>query len=288
MELIKSGPLPENMQLYIIGDTHMGALNCSESSIRQLIDTISSEDDSYMVHLGDAIECILPNDKRFATCSVDWQRKCVTPEEQAEAVVRLFSPLKGRILAWLMGNHEYKLVNSANFARMMAMNLDAPYGSAVCKLHLQFAKRKPIKFMLAHGSGAFRSQAKDAIQREANVKAALKQKLHRLAGDCVGMFCGHGHHMIAVDPTVEKELYLTDDGKKIKQHYHVGADQSAAFIPPDSRWYGMTGSFLRLFSPPGSEAVGYGEIALYSPAEIGCLVAIIRKGKMVKLEKVVF
>jgi len=155
-------------------------------------------------------------------------------------------------------------------------------------LHLQFETKKAIKFFLAHGSGSLPKGAKDPIQREANRKAWLKRKLEDMSGDAIGMFVGHGHHILEVHPTVEKQLYMTDNGKDLKQNYRTGVDQSATYIPPESRYYGMCGSFLRLFSPPGSESVSYGEIAMYSPAEIGVLVAYIRGGKMVGLEKIVY
>lgn len=280
--------LPADCQIYLTSDYHFGSLNHSRSSLQGLIDTVASEDNSYLCNLGDSIECILPNDKRFSTAAVDWQSRLVTPEAQAKAVVEAFKPIADRVLVWMMGNHEHKVVNTCNLARYMADGLGVPYGSAACKLTMDFGNKKPIKFFLAHGSSTLRSNAKDNIQRLANMQAALKQKLERLAGDVIGMFVGHGHQLVAVDPTVEHQLYLTDNGKELKQHYRAGQDQSAQYIPPESRWYGMTGSFLRLFSPPGSESVGYGELALYAPSEIGCLVAIIRGGKMVGLEKVVY
>jgi hypothetical protein len=287
VELIKA-KVPEDCQIYLTSDYHYGALNASKSSLEDVVETVASEENSYLCNLGDSIECILPNDKRFATCALDWQDRLMTPEAQAEAITQTFAPIKDKILVWMLGNHEHKLINTINFARKIANNLNVPYGSAVCKLHLQFETYKPIKFFLAHGSRTLTSNAKDDIQRTANMKAALKIKMQRMSADAIGMFCGHGHQLIAVDPTAEEQLYLTDNGKELKQHYRAGADQNAAYIPPESRWYGMTGSFLKLFSPPGSESVSYSEMALYAPSEIGCLVATIRGGKMVALEKLVY
>jgi hypothetical protein len=205
-----------------------------------------------------------------------------SPEAQAKQVVEMFTPIKERVLVWLMGNHEYTLSNISNFAKAIADGLESPYGSAACSLKMQFHGKKPIKFFLAT------SRAKDDIQREANKKAALKGRLAPMFGDCVGMFVGHGHDLIAVDPTAENNLFLSTENDTIKQNYRAAADQSANYIPPDSRWYGMAGSFLRLYSPPGSEAVSYGEMKMYSPLPIGCLVATIRGGKMVNLEKLAY
>ena len=61
-----------------------------------------------------------------------------------------------------------------------------------------------------------------------------------------------------------------------------------AYLHPDTRWYGMTGSFLKLYSPPGSKAVGYGEMRGYRPTEIGCLKATVKEGKLTHVEKLVY
>ena len=286
MELLKAS-LPESCQIYLTSDYHYGALNASKTSLHKIVADVARNKTSFLCNLGDSIECILPNDKRFSMAAMDFQGKLMTPEAQADAIVEEFYPIKNKILCWMMGNHEHKIVNTVNIARRIAKDLGVPYGSAVCKLHLTFQKQPTIKFFLAHGSSALTSNAKDDIQRMANIQASLKLKLQRLAGDCVGMFCGHGHQLITVNPTAESQLYLTDDGKQLHQHYRASAEQHASYIPPESRYYGMTGSFLRLFSPPGSESVSYGEMALYNPTEIGCLVAVIRRGQLVALEKVV-
>jgi len=104
MEIIKA-KVPEDCQIFIAGDFHYGGLNTSHSSLKQFISDVQSEDNNYMVCLGDAIEAILPSDKRWATCSVDWQNRILTPEDQMQAIVGDFKPIADRVLCWLMRNH---------------------------------------------------------------------------------------------------------------------------------------------------------------------------------------
>ena len=78
----------------------------------------------------------------------------------------------------------------------------------------------------------------------------------------------------------ESELYLYDAKGHIKQGY-TGWGQTDQFIHPDARWYGCSGSFLRLF---GKDISGYAEIFEMDPTEIGFLILKVRDKKIVALE----
>ena len=71
------------------------------------------------------------------------------------------------------------------------------------------------------------------------------------------------------------------------QQYRHHTDQAANYIPPEARWYGSSGSFLRLYSEPGSGGVGYGEVKGYPPAEMGWLELTIRNHQLVRVDRVV-
>lgn len=284
-ELSRSG----NGSIYIAGDFHYGALTCSRSSIRQMIDGIKRERNAQLCLVGDQIDAITPADKRWQSTSVDWKNMLITPEEQSKALVEDLSPLRGRIPTILTGNHEWKLMNTVNLSDQMAKALESFYGSTVCVVHFDWKGKPAFRFFLAHGSWTPCSQAKDVVQADANMRAMLKLKLQDQVGDCVGMFCGHGHRLLIQPPTAQNHLYITTtrDGS-VNQNYKVSPDQSADYLHPDARFYGMCGSFLKLYSPPGSKAVGYGEMKLYRPAEIGCLKAIIKHGQLVDVQKVIY
>jgi hypothetical protein len=284
-ELSRSG----NGEIYIAGDMHYGALTCSRSSIRQMIGDLSKKRNAQLCLVGDQIEAITPEDKRWQTTSVAWRDLLITPELQAQALVQDLKPMKGRIPALLTGNHEWKLMNIANFPDQMASALDSFYGSSACVVHFTWKGNTVFRFFLAHGSWTPASQAKDVVQADANMRAMLKLKLQDQVGDCVGMFCGHGHRLLIQPPTAQNHLYITTtrDGS-VNQNYKVSPDQSADYLHPDTRWYGMSGSFRKLYSPPGSKAVGYGEMKLYRPTEIGCLKAVIKAGRLEYVQKVVY
>ena len=283
VDLPKSG----NCSIYVAGDFHYGALNCSRSSIRQMIAGIRKGD--LLLLLGDLIEAITPDDKRWQTTSVAWQDKLFTPEEQAKAIIGDLKPLKGRIPVVLAGNHEWKLFNTVNLSDQIAQGLGAVYGGAACVVHFDFLGCPAFRFHVAHGGWTPCSNAKDVVQADANIRAALKQKLQDQVGDCIAHFIGHGHRLILQPPTAHHQLYITTNKTgEIHQNYKVVPAQNAEYLHPDTRYFGMCGSFLKLYSPPGSKAIGYAEMKGMKPNEIGCLKAVIKNGQLAYVEKVIF
>lgn len=288
MELIKK-QMPRDYVIIDSSDYHYGSANCARESIKEMIDKVATNKNYFLINKGDSIEAILPNDKRYANCSMDIKENLLTPQQQADAVIKDFSPIKNKILAWGFGNHEYKLLNTLDFGRYIAAQLGVPYGTYAYKFtSLDKNNNVMNKMFFTHGYGQLSSNAKDDIQRLANKKAALKNKLCKSGfGDCIYMSMGHTHQLMVVDPTVEDKLFLTDNGDQIKQHYHVISEQNVSYIPPDSRWYGCSGSFLKLYSTPGSFAISYAEVAGYEPSEIGWLEIHVHDGKVAAVEKVI-
>lgn len=288
MELIKR-TMPRDYVLIDSSDYHYGSLNCSRDKIRAMVDKVATRKNHFLVNKGDSIEAILPNDKRYASCGIDVKESLLSPAQQADAVVKDFMPIRDKIVAWGFGNHEYKLLNTMDFGRYIAAQLQVPYGTYAFKFTAMDKQQRLMhKMFFTHGYGSINSCVKDDIQKMANRKASLRHKLCKSGfGDCVYMSCGHTHQLMVVEPTAEHKLYLTDDGHGIKQHYYTLIDQRASYIPPDNRWYGCSGSFLKLYSEPGSYAISYAEVAGYEPSEIGWLEVHVQDGEVVSVEKII-
>jgi len=159
--------------------------------------------------------------------------------------------------------------------------LGVEYGTYSTKLTVQDTNGKLMyKVFDTHGIRSIRSTADDPIRRRTNMELVLKRQLKFKAGDCAVMIKHHTHKLLVCKP--ESELYLVDDGKRIKQGY-TGWGQTEPYIHPDARWYGNAGSFLRLY---GDGMSGYAEIAEYDPVELGWLVLVVRNRKIVELKPV--
>lgn len=287
MELIKRN-MPMDCEIFDVGDLHRGPLNCHREATLEVINMIAAKPNRYIWTKGDALDSITPSDKRFSSLSVEIRKNWRTPQDHADQLIEDFYPIRDRVLVWMIGNHEWKLLNTLNFGTYIADRLRVPYGSVICKFIYMHKDKVQFKSLLWHGYGALRSQAKDPIQREANRKAALKQKLDQLAHtDCIYKTMGHTHQLLVVQPTIGKELMLIDDGEKLHQMNRYSVPQNSDFIPADCCWYGNSGSFLKLYSEPGSGNIAYGELTGFAPAEIGCLKLTIQGGQLINVEKVV-
>ena len=271
--------LPSNHNSFLFGDTHDGATLRSSRGWGVLVNAINSPyegcSNNFWVDVGDQIEAIMTDDKR----SDEDKSKEPYPLEQVKIAIKNREPIKEKGLVLLDGNHTRKLWRFGNLAGEIAEGLGVEYGTYTCKLSIKDKSDNLMyKIFATHGQKMIRSTADDPIRRIANEELQLKRHLKFKAGDCAVMVKGHTHKLIVSPPRFE--LFLTDDGKKIKQNY-TSWGQNEPYIHPDARWYGNTGSFLTLY---GQDTSGYAEIAEYDPVELGFLVLKVRDKKIVGLD----
>ena len=278
--------LPNNHNLFEFSDKHVGSILRTLKGWREFVKVFKSEYDgcsnNYAADLGDDLEAITVDDKRFGEMQMDeplpLQQMAVAEDELRE--------LGGNLLLLLDGNHTRKLARFGNIVAEMAESLSTEtytvaYGTYTCKISVVDKNGKLMyKVYETHGSRSITSNADDPQRRRTNQELILKRHLRRKAGDCAVMIKHHVHKLIVTPPVTE--LYLTDDGKKIQQNYTTSG-QGETYIHPDARWYGCAGSFMRLYEEGMS---GYAEIAEFDPVELGFLVTKVRKGKIVGVESV--
>ena len=273
--------LPANHNLFLFGDLHDGSILSSGHGWRALTDMMKSEyegcPNNYGADGGDMIEAITADDPRFSP------EKFAEPLTlaQMQIAIEKRETIKDILLYILQGNHERKLWKYGDIAEEICKKLGVVYGTYTAKLTVQDPSGNQMyKLFDTHGTRSITSTADDPIRRRTNMELILKRQLKRKAGDCAVMIKHHVHKMIVCKP--ESDLYLVDDGKKIKQSYTKWG-QNESYIHPDARWYGCAGSFLKLY---GEGISGYAEIGEYDPVELGFLVLIVRKKKIVELRPI--
>ncbi|KKK74953.1 hypothetical protein LCGC14_2878630, partial [marine sediment metagenome] len=133
-----------------------------------------------------------------------------------------------------------------------------------------------------HGRKQINSIADDPIRVEANMQLILKRHLKDLHGDCVLMCKGHTHKIIICPP--RSLLYLYTGAKGITQGYTT-TEHLAQYIPPESRYYLNTGSFIRLYRE--DELWTYQETMEFKPVELGFPVVRVRNGVIEGVDKVI-
>ncbi len=274
-----SKTLPDDHNIFHFGDKHGGSVLSSITGWNKFIDVFNSEYDgcsnNYGVEGGDDLEAIMVDDKRFSPDKL----KEPLPLAQMEQAIEDRQAIKDRLLCKLIGNHCRKLWRFGDIMEQICKKLEVDYGTYTAKITIKDKRgRLMYKIYETHGFRNITSSADDPKRRKVNMQLILKRQLKFKAGDCAVMIKHHTHKLIVCKP--ESELYLTDDGNKVKQNY-TDWGQRENYIHPDARWYGNAGSFLRLY---GKDISGYAEIMEYDPVELGFLVLKVRDRKIVALE----
>lgn len=223
--------IPLDCEIALISDTHIGSKKAHITGIQRAVDFVKKKPNRFWIHLGDWIEAITTDDKRYETETTEQP----IPELQAKEAIEIFGSIAGQGICGLLGNHERKLSRTINFGRMICEGLNIPYATESARVLFEHEGRLLFKFFISHGNKVFRSNAKDFIQREANKKAALKVSLQYKMGDCSLMACGHAHWLGIVPPA--KLLYLQDTESGIKHKYLNQDETPDGYIDFDRRWY---------------------------------------------------
>ncbi len=264
--------LPRNCEIVFTGDTHGGSKLTHYDGIQQIVEYIGTHENCYWEHGGDWIEAITTDDKRFSAQTA--LSFLPTPQEQAKEMIKIFKPIRKKGICGLLGNHELKLHRIKNFARYICDELNIPYGTSEARMIFTNGNRKMFNVFVTHRISILKSNAKDFIQAQANIKAALKQRLYKRMGDCAVMIAHHAHQLIVIPPN--PELYLVDSPTGVKQHYLTGdMGHKGEYIDYNRRWYGCAGSTRKRYVDGIDD---YSDI--YDPNQLGCLIMSVHNGRV--------
>lgn len=286
--LLQIKELPKDHNLVLFGDTHFGNPLTHYSGIKEAIDYIKSDKRNYAIFMGDGIEGIVIDDRR-----IDLQSKLSFPEQEKDDIIHELIPIKNKIINYLIGNHEWKLLKFGNMASAVCDRLNIPYGSVSSKISFYNCGHLMYRIFVHHGDGSINSKLRDAAKKRLRMLESLKGKLFDLVSDCHVMAMGHTHKMLIYRPEEQNGLFLTGESR-ISQHYELPDVPENGFIHPDFRYYINTGGFVKLYdakldNPLSSDKAisGYAERKMLSPLELGFVVLEVRKGKIAGAKKIV-
>lgn len=286
-ELIRHKGLPRDLNLWAMSDQHFGARACHVEALREVVEIIRKDPDARWIHNGDSIEGKPTRSKHFDPASLD--PKFVTIEQQVKGWNEIIRPIADKCLYYGYGNHDIYLKPDWDIVRSMCDELGMPRGGyqGTCDL----GKDMP-RIFLYHGRRTMVRGAKDPLQREANQQAWVKRQLEGLFGNAHVMLHGHVHTLHVVPP--RQRLALLSRGYSVRARHFVQPVQTVKttdpatgkvdvreFIPEDSRWYAVTGTFRRSGGPGW---IDYAEIGGYEPSLIGCQLIKIRDGAVDDIE----
>lgn len=93
----------ERLNLYAMGDIHVGAPNFDEDAVKKKIQIIASDPCGVVTLCGDLGDYGLKNSKTNTYQAV------MQPKEQQEYIYELFLPIKDKIVSAVPGNHEERI-----------------------------------------------------------------------------------------------------------------------------------------------------------------------------------
>ena len=237
--------------IYPLGDIHGGSIDCAEDEIKKKVEEVRTNRNAYWIGMGDMVESITKNDKRFEICGLaEWVKPDNIIESQRRWLKDLLKPIAPKCLGFLMGNHEWTILqnNSDDITRNLCYDLKVPYGGYACFITMTFKRKnsnETHRFVIHawHGSGAAQSEGGQLMR--------LTKLVNDVKADIYLM--GHLHTI---------DIY-TPDRLECRNGRVVSTRLIAA----------ITGSWLRTYTQPkGIQHLNasYGERKGYKPSRIGC------------------
>ena len=187
-----------------MADLHLGDAHCDYKGILERIDHIKNTENAYVILDGDLM------DTAIASSVGDTYGAGLQPMEQLKYCVKLFEPIKDKILAVLPGNHENRVYRSdgLDITQLMCsqLGLQDRYSPTTALLFIRFGKntthgghgrRQLYTIYVTHGSGGGRKEggkinrladlagivdADIYVMGHTHMPAILKEGFYRVSG----------------------------------------------------------------------------------------------------------
>lgn len=275
--------LDADHDLYLAGDMHEGARALASEELGAFIEDIVSNQRGRFIGMGDYVEAILVDDRRFDLDTVDVELS--RPLRQYKSIKGKLLPIKEKTLLLIQGNHDYHIARKyGNFLEEWCGEWNIPYGTFTSVLQVcDKQDRQLYKIFLWHGRGSMKSRIDDAGERRHVLERALKRKLYLKMSDCLIMTMAHTHRLIVKPPETSLALFShppSTSGQRLKSWYEGTESSRHGYINPSGRWYVNTGGFLRMYVEGIST---YNEIFDSDPLEIGYIKIFCREGKVIAI-----
>lgn len=159
-------PDMEDIEILALSDKHIGDPGCDYKLIQERIEYIKNTEHCYCILAGDLM------DVAIASSVGDTYGARIQPMEQLKQCVKLFGPIKHKILVVLPGNHEarVKRQDGLDMTEMMCAQLGIPekYSPTTALLFVRFGRakvthgrsnaRQLYTIYVTHGSGGGRKE----------------------------------------------------------------------------------------------------------------------------------
>lgn len=198
-------PYADKIEIHAMADLHLGDAHCDYKGILERIDYIKNTPNAYVILDGDLM------DTAIASSVGDTYGAGLQPMEQLKYCVKLFEPIRDKILAVLPGNHENRVYRSdgLDITQLMCsqLGLQDKYSPTTALLFIRFGKcrgkgnshgrRQWYTIYVTHGSGGGRKEggkinrladlasivdADVYVMGHTHMPAILKEGFYRVSG----------------------------------------------------------------------------------------------------------
>ena len=242
------------LEIDLYADTHFGSKNVDEELLKKHIRE-TKENNRYWCFLGDAIDGILPPDRRFNPKNIeDWAWEAHKEDKLIQAewehFIEIFKPIKDSCLFFLDGDGKHnKSFDVADCMTSALNSIGITNIDQTIYLKAQIARNtttySDVPLVFHHGWFAGRKSG----SKINNLTDSLN-----FFPEAWGFFCGHGHTKVTIPPQVG----IVERAGKCQSLYRRAA---------------MTGSYLKTYA---ENSIGYGEVKLYPPVALGRITLVIR------------
>lgn len=196
-------PYAEQIEIHSLSDLHIGDSMCDFKLIMERIDYIKNTPNAYCILDGDLM------DTAICTSIGDTYGANLQPMEQLKMCVKIFEPIKDKILCVLPGNHESRTYKSdgIDITALMCAQLGIPekYSETTALLFIRFGKQslkrngRPVLYTVyvTHGAGCGRKEG-GKVNRLADLASIVDADIYI-----------HGHTHL---PIVFKNAYYRVSG----------------------------------------------------------------------------
>ena len=236
-------PPRKEYHLCAIGDMHIGAKACDKEALVEAIQEIKRSRKSYVVLMGDTLDCITNRDKRYNVYEVDDELPKF--KDQVDWALKILKPIKKKIIGILEGNHEYKIKKNLgyDFTEFLAEELETNYLQQAGMLNLKTPWGE-VRVFAMHGLGG-------GVTVGGQINRILKA-INNLKDAPDITLVGHFHRLDSVP------MPVLDDNLKVHKLL-----------------MGFTGSFYRTYLPG---IPNYASDNMYPPSLIGYQRYVLSEG----------
>ena len=197
------------MELHIFADEHIGDAHCDMARLLERIEYVKNTPNAYCIMNGDIL------DNATKTSIGDVYAQVFDPMDQLSRAVKLFGPIKDKILCITHGNHENRTYKNegVNLSSLIAaqLGLEGRYSPTAAVLFLRFGKdsfNRKIRYTIytLHGSGGGRKEGGKA-NRLADMASIIDTDIYIHSHTHLPMIIRQAFHRVDV---INSKVQLVD------------------------------------------------------------------------------